>query len=412
MSALARVLLVEDDAAVREALSQSLQLAGLEPLARGSFVAAKEEITAEFQGVVLSDIRMPGRDGLHLLDYARGQDPDLPVILLTGEGDVPTAVSGIQGGAFAFLEKPCPTGELLEVLRRALEVRASVLEQRASEAARESGDAAARMLVGTSPQSEALREAARHAARGALPVMVHGGPGTGTSKVAEVIHLLSPRATGPFVKRAAAGMSVEGLAEALERANGGTLYLDEIHLLPAPVQFQLSEALESDAVRLIVGSHRDGGELMDEGGLQAELFWRLDGLRVRISSLSERPEDIPVLFRHYLAQACEQGGIALPDVPPAVIGRLMQQDWPGNARALMNAAMRYAMDGAGRGVKAAEQGTLVERMRAYERSIIVESLRQHAGRASDVAAALGLPRKTLYDKLARHELRPEDFRVD
>lgn len=409
MSGLSRVLLVEDDAAVREALSQSLQLAGLEPLARGSFVAAKDEIEASFQGVVLSDIRMPGRDGLYLLDYARGQDPDLPVILLTGEGDVPTAVSGIQGGAFAFLEKPCPTGDLLEVLRRALEVRASVLEQRASEAARESGDAAARMLFGTSPQAEALREGARHAARGALPVMVHGAPGTGTSKVAEVIHLLSPRATGPFVKRAAAGMTPDALAAALERAAGGSLYLDEIHLLPAPVQFQLSEALEIGAARVIVGTHRAGQELLGGEGLQAELFWRLDGLRVPIPSLAERPEDIPVLFRHYLAQACEQAGIAPPDVPPAVIGRLMEQDWPGNARALMNAAMRYAM-GRESAEGAVGEGSLAARMRAYERSILVECLRQHDGRASEVAEALGVPRKTLYDKLARHALRPEDFR--
>ena len=118
-----RVLLVEDDASVREALAQTLELAEMEPIQAGSFVAAKDRIARDFPGVILSDIRMPGRDGFHLLDYARDVDDELPVVLLTGEGDIPMAVRAMERGAFGFLEKPCAPGELVDTLTRALDAR-------------------------------------------------------------------------------------------------------------------------------------------------------------------------------------------------------------------------------------------------------------------------------------------------
>ena len=137
-----KVLLVDDDAAVREALGQTLDLAEMEPVLAGSFVAAKDHISPEFEGVILSDIRMPGRDGFHLLDYAQEIDAELPVILLTGEGDIPMAVRAMEQGAFGFLEKPCAPADLLAEVERALKTRALVLENRRLKAQLEAGDPA------------------------------------------------------------------------------------------------------------------------------------------------------------------------------------------------------------------------------------------------------------------------------
>ena len=404
MSDARAVLLVEDDAAVREALAQTLDLAGFEPIPASSFVAAKDQIRADLPGVILSDVRMPGRDGFHLLDHARAVDPDLPVVLLTGEGDVPAAVRGMSEGAFAFLEKPCDPAELTAVLTRALALRGATLDARAARQAQEGGDAAARMLFGASSQADRLRATVRAVARGVGAVLIHGEPGTGTSKVAEVVHLLSPRADGPFVRRVAPGLTAAELDEALSLSGGGSLFLDRIEGLDRPQQMRLAE-VDPGGGRLLAASHRTPDEL--RAALDPELMLRLDGLHVRIPSLRERPSDIPVLFHRYLAQACEQADLPVPAVPQGLQARLMAQDWPGNARALMNAAMRFAM---GLDEAAPATGGLATRLREVERSILIEALRRHGGRASAAAEELELPRKTFYDKLARHALRPETYR--
>lgn len=143
-----QVLVVEDDKAVRDALAQTLELADLNPIVASSFVAAKDRITADFDGVILTDLRMPGRDGLHLLTYAQDQDTSLPVVLLTGQGDIPLAVKATQAGAFDFLEKPCPPKDLVRVLERALRTRALVLENRRLKAQLAQGDPLAQMVTG------------------------------------------------------------------------------------------------------------------------------------------------------------------------------------------------------------------------------------------------------------------------
>lgn len=404
------VLVVEDDAPVREALGQTLDLQGLSPILCGSFVAAKDQIKADFSGVILSDIRMPGRDGFYLLDYVRGIDPDLPVILLTGEGDIPMAVQAMGAGAFDFLEKPCASKDLMTALDKALTHRTLVLENRRLRAQLSEGDAAARMLFGKSAASETLRNSIRAVAPTGADVLVTGAPGSGVYKVAEVIHLMSPRAKQPFEKRSAAGLTPDGLAEAMERAEMGSVFLDEIALLPSETQFALMTRLENSSARVLAGSTRDLAAMVAEGQFNADLYYRLEGVRVYIPGLRERPEDIPVLFRHYVAQAAEQAGVTPPEITPDIIARLMAQDWPGNARALMNAAMRFAL-GLGDVVEDHSLG-LAEQMAQVERSLLIEGLRKHSGQATAAAKALKLPRKTFYDKLTRHGIRPEDFRPD
>ncbi len=422
-AALGKVLVVDDDAAVRESLVQTLELAEITPISAGSFVAAKDHITAAFEGVILSDIRMPGRDGFHLLHYAHEADPDLPVVLLTGEGDIPMAVDAMTKGAFGFLEKPCAPADLVAVLRRALAARAMVLENRALKLQLETGDPAARMLFGTSQLAADLRARVRAVARTGVrtggrtggrtgaEVLVKGPPGAGVSKVAEVIHLMSPVATGPFVKKTAVALSPEGFHAACAEAAGGSLFLDEISALPSETQYAVLARIEDGAdtgggTRILAGSTTD---LEADDSFHAELYYRLDVMPVRIPSLAERPEDIPVLFRHYVAQAAEQSGIQAPEIPPDHLAALMAQDWPGNARALMSAAMRFVM-GMPEGAPDAQGLGLSEQMARVERTLLIAALGRQNGRAAAAAEALKLPRKTFYDKLARYRIRPEDYR--
>ena len=408
------VLLVDDDPTVREALGQTLELDGLTAILAGSYIEAKDHILPGFDGVILSDIRMPGKDGFALLAQAQAVDPELPVILLTGEGDIPTAVRGINEGAFDFLEKPCEPAALLAVVGRALRTRALVLENRSLKARAQSGDAAARLLFGESDLAEDLRNKVRAAARAQAEVLICGEPGSGTSKVAEVVHLLSGDATRPFTKLPATGLTPDALEAAFARAEGGTLFLDEVAALDGPTQYQLLDLLDrTGKTRVVAGTYRDLDAEVAAGQFNPDLFYKLDVLRIRIPALRERKDDIPVLFRHYVSIASEQAALAPPEIEHDVIARLMAQDWPGNARALMNAAMRFAM---GLGLADADTAVtdtrpgLAEQLAQVERSLLIDALRRHGGGASAAARELQLPRKTFYDKLARHEIRPETYR--
>ncbi|KGM48352.1 sigma-54-dependent transcriptional regulator [Pseudooceanicola atlanticus] len=404
-----KVLIVDDDAAVREALAQTLELADLDAMTAGSFIEAKDHIAPAFDGVILSDIRMPGRDGFFLLDHAHKVDPDLPVILLTGEGDIPMAVSAMDRGAFGFLEKPCASKDMLAVLEKALHTRQLILENRRLKQQLEAGDPAARLIFGTSAASHALRDQVRQAARTAAEVLVTGAPGTGVSKIAEVIHLTSPQSKGPFVKRAAAGLARAQLDQTWEACQGGALFLDEIGNLPEDTQLALGDALERGGARLIAGATQDLAKLVEEGRLSPDIYYRLEICQVHIPSLADRPEDIPVLYRHYVSQAAEQAGIDPPEITPEQETALMAQDWPGNARSLMSAAMRFVL-GMPEDLSTTKELGLAEQMAQVERSLLAAALGRQNGKASDAAKALKLPRKTFYDKLAKYGLKPEDFR--
>ena len=324
-----RVLLVDDDAAVREALGQTLELGGFDPVVVSSYIEAKDHIAADFDGVVVSDLRMPGKDGFALLDHARSLDAELPVILLTGEGDVPTAVRGMNAGAFDFLEKPCAAADLLAVVEKAIKARDLVLTNRRLKLQAETGDAAARLLRGTSAASQKMRNDARAIARTMADVLITGEPGVGTAKMAEVVHLLSVVSRGPFVKIAGATTTPEALAATFEAAEAGSIFLDEVANLPQAAQFTLLDLLErQQSPRVLAGTYRDLAALSAEGQFYPDLYYRLEAARIHIPPLRDRREDIPVLFRHYVAIACEQAGLAEPEISPDHLAELMQQDWP------------------------------------------------------------------------------------
>ncbi|MEL6700910.1 MAG: sigma 54-interacting transcriptional regulator, partial [Pseudomonadota bacterium] len=237
--------------------------------------------------------------------------------------------------------------------------------------------------------------------------LIEGAPGTGTSKVAEVVHLLSARQAAAFRKRAAIALDPAALHTALAEADG-TLFIDEIADLPAQSQIDLADALERTARPVVLaGTYRDLRQLAEDGTLNSDLYWRLSSQSVRIPALQERPEDIPVLFRHYVAMACEQGGLQPPEITPEHLAQLMANPWPGNARALMSEAMRFAVQG---GPEEAAGLGLAEKLAQVEKSLLEDALRRFRGRAAQAAEALKLPRKTFYDRLAKHGVRPEDFR--
>ena len=410
------VLLVDDDAAVREALSQTLELANLTCIAAGSFVVAADHIVPEFGGIIVSDIRMPGRDGFHLLAHAQEVDPDIPVILLTGEGDIPMAVKAMGEGAFDFLEKPCAAKDFLAVVERGLKTRRLVLENRQLRQLVESGDPAARMIFGASDLVQGLRAHVRRVAQAQGDVLVTSAQGSGISKIAEVIHLSSPRSKRPFLKRAAVDLDAAALVAAFAQGEGGSLFIDEIAMLPAQSQLALAEILDdAPQVRLIAGTTRDLAADLEAGRFNTDLYYRLTVMPVRIPALSERPEDIPVLFRRYVAQAAEQSGQAAPVVTAQMDADLMAREWPGNARALMTEAMRFVMgmselDRSHGGAVDVSLG-LAAHMAQVEQSLIEGALRRAKGQATEAARALQLPRKTFYDKCARYAIKPEDFRA-
>lgn len=403
------VLVVEDDALVREALGQTLELEGYMPLLASSFIVAKDHISADFEGVILSDIRMPGRDGLYLLDYVQTVDTELPVILLTGEGDIPMAVGAINKGAFDFLEKPCANDVLLEVVRKALKTRHLVLENRRLRSEITRGDLAARLIFGVSDQAEALRNQVRKIATVDGAVLIDGAPGTGIAKIADVVHQLSARAKEPITRLSGAGLTPFQLENALSNNPAGTLFLDEFSAMPGETQFALLEHIDSETgARILAGSTSDLVSEVGAGTVNPDLFYHLEALKISIPALKDRPEDIPVIFRKYVHHASEQANLREPEITPDVLAGIMARDWPGNTRALMNEATRFVL-----GLDGQTQGEylgLVEKMAQVERTLIIDALQKNQGNASATATQLKLPRKTFYDKLTKHRIKPEDFR--
>ncbi len=420
------VLLVDDDREVREALGQSLEISGYSVVLAGSFIEALDHISPAFEGVVLSDVRMPGKDGFALLARCQQLDKDLPVILITGEGDVPMAVRAMEAGALNFLEKPVSNERLTEVVARACGLRATVLENRALKARLAAKDAAERLIIGPSEATQNLRRQLRVVAAAQSDALITGETGVGKELAARVLHALSG-GNAPFIA-VNCGMLTEGLTQAVlfgdttrkgafARADGGTLFLDEIGAMPLDQQVNLLRILEERTVedrlgqpqklniRVLAASHEDLPDMVAKGRFRPDLFFRLDVARLHIPPLRERPEDIGALYTYFLQET--EAELGLPAGTVALAG-LLAKSWPGNARELRNHARRAAMGLEDNG-SPAEHG-LSAAMERVEAHLIERSLAAHCGKIPDVCAALGLPRKTLYDKLKRHGLKPEHFR--
>lgn len=442
----AQVILVDDDPHLRQALSQTLDLAGLKVVALADAQGLADRIEADWPGVVVSDIRMPGIDGLQLLEQLHGRDSEIPVLLITGHGDVPLAVQAMRAGAYDFLEKPFATDALLDSVRRALALRRLVLDNRSLRLALSDRQQLATRLVGHSPSMLRLREQIGALAGTRADVLILGETGAGKEVVARALHDLSSRREGPFVA-INAGALAESVVESelfghepgaftgaqkrrigkFEFANGGTLFLDEIESMSLDVQVKLLRMLQERVVerlggnqlipldiRIIAATKEDLRQSADQGRFRADLYYRLNVAPLRIPPLRERGDDILVLFQHFADAASQRHGLPPHTLQPAQRAVLLRHDWPGNVRELQNAAERFALglelalDGQAppAAVPAAPVliGNLSEQVEQFERSLIAAELAQPHSSMRSLAEALGIPRKTLHDKLRKHGL--------
>ncbi|PAU59996.1 Fis family transcriptional regulator [Pseudomonas sp. PIC25] len=448
-----QVLLIDDDPHLRQALSQTLDLAGLKVVTLADAQGVAERIPSGWPGVVVSDIRMPGIDGLQLLEHLHRQDPELPVLLITGHGDVPLAVQAMRAGAYDFLEKPFASEHLLDSVRRALDRRRLVLDNRSLRLALSDRQELSARLVGQSPAMQQLRQQIGALAGTSADVLILGETGAGKEVVARALHDLSSRRDGPFVA-INAGALAESVVESelfghepgaftgaqkrrigkFEFANGGTLFLDEIESMSLDVQVKLLRLLQERVVerlggnqlipldiRIVAATKEDLRQAADQGRFRADLYYRLNVAPLRIPPLRERGEDALLLFQHFAEAARARHGLPLRELQPAQRALLLRHAWPGNVRELQNAAERFALglelalDNHAPSLPAVSGG-LSEQVEAFERALIAAELARPHGSLRSLAEALGIPRKTLHDKLRKHGLHfdaggssPEEF---
>lgn len=442
-----QVLLIDDDAHLRQALSQTLDLAGLKVISLGDAQGLAARIPAGWPGVVVSDIRMPGIDGLQLLQQLRERDAELPVLLITGHGDVPLAVQAMRAGAYDFLEKPFANDDLLDSVRRALELRRLVLDNRSLRMALNDRQQLSSRLVGQSPAMQRLREQIGALASIATDVLILGETGAGKEVVARALHDLSNRREGPFVA-INAGALAESVVESelfgheagaftgaqkrrigkFEFANGGTLFLDEIESMSMDVQVKLLRLLQERVVerlggnqlipldiRVIAATKEDLRQAADAGRFRADLYYRLNVVPIHIPALRERPEEIQPLLDFYLAEFNQRYGRVLSWELEA-LDALTDYAWPGNIRELINLVERLVVTCSGERIELCD---LPEEMRVarsdvddllplrkqvenLERRLIRRALMQHKT-TREAAKVLGLSQATLVQKMKRWE---------
>ncbi|MEH3145225.1 MAG: sigma-54 dependent transcriptional regulator [Methylobacterium frigidaeris] len=442
-----RVLFVDDEEAVREALHQWLTLAGYEVSTFASPEAALAEVDDRFPGILVSDVRMPRMDGLEVLERALARDRDLPVLLVTGHGDVPMAVEAMRRGAYDFIEKPFAPERLADAIGRACEKRGLTLRIRSLHATTDARGIEGR-LIGTSRAMESLRREVLDLAATPVNVVVNGETGSGKELVAQCLHAFSDRRDARFVavncgaipdtmveselfgyEAGAFTGAVKRRIGRLEHAHRGTLFLDEIEAMPLSGQVKLLRVLQerslerlgsNDAVaadlRTLCASKVDLRAEATAGQFRADLYYRLGVAELRIPPLRERREDVPLLFEHFASRAAEAHGRTMRPLSARFIQDLIERPWPGNVRELRNAAERYAFgldrhDEAPRAHGTAEDGVqpLAARVEAYERNVIRQALHRAQGNIAEAMRLLDLPRRTLNEKMQRHGLNRGDF---
>jgi len=435
------VMVVDDESSIRDAVEQWLSLSGFEVQL---FSRAEECLAAlpeHFAGVILSDVRMPGMDGLQLLAEVQKRDADLPVILLTGHGDVPMAVEAMRDGAYDFLEKPFSPETLLGSLRRALDKRRLVLENRALHELADNRAKLDATLLGVSRGLQTLRRQVLDLASLPVNVLIRGETGSGKELVARCLHDFGPRAGKPFVALNCAAIP-EQLFEAelfghesgaftgasgkrigkLEYADGGTLFLDEIESMPLAQQVKLLRVLQEQKLerlgsnqsirvdlRIVAATKPD---LLDEaraGRFREDLAYRLNVAELRLPPLRDRREDIPLLFETFAQNAAQRLGRTFPPLTGAQLSHLLSHDWPGNVRELANVAERQVL-GLDEPVAAIDPGqSLAAQQEAFEAQCLRAALTRHKGDVKAVLEELQLPRRTFNEKMQRHGLSREMF---
>ena len=454
------VWVIDDDRSIRWVLEKALNKADMSVTSFSSGVGIMEALAQERPDVILTDIRMPGLDGLELLKRIKAGYPDLPVIIMTAHSDLESAVSAFHGGAFEYLPKPFDLEEAVEQVRRAFRLRAREPET-AKEPLVDSPE-----IVGAAPAMQEVFRAIGRLARSNITVLINGESGTGKELVARALHRHSPRKDGPFIALNMAAIPRDLLESELfghergaftgaqnrragrfEQAHGGTLFLDEIGDMPAELQTRLLRVLADGEfyrvgglaplrvdVRIIAATHQNLEDLVRKGRFREDLFHRLNVIRIHLPSMRERREDIPLLMRHFLAQAANELGVDAKVLTRKASDFLRDLDWPGNVRQLENTARWLTVmasgseihpedlppelrrdpprGGGGEGgwqsalqgwarhsLAAGESGLLETALPAFERVMIETALEQTGGRRQEAAKLLGWGRNTLTRKI-------------
>jgi DNA-binding NtrC family response regulator len=440
------VLYVEDDPTVRLGSTQVLQLAGFDVRALGSAEQAVTYLTPGFRGVLVTDVKLPAMSGLQLLERAQYIDKDMPVILVTGHGDISMAVQAMRMGAYDFMEKPFSAERLTEVVRRAIEKRSLILEVDSLRTRLSGLESIEAKLIGRSSAMSELRRVILDIASTNADVLITGETGTGKELVARCLHDYGKRKGGAFAALNCGGMpdtqfesevfgheagSFPGAAQRrigkVEHAAGGTLFLDEIENMPHNLQLKLlrtlqerhferlgsNELLPMDC-RVIAATKEDLHKPSPGLSFRSDLYYRLSVVVLTMPPLRDRREDISALLHHFLLQAALRYERPVPEVSSLQMQELVAHPWPGNVRELRNAADRMVLGLPSR--ETAERSAvrsghaLDEQVALFERCLIQEALTTSGGRAATASELLGIPKKTLYDKLKRHGLSAEEFR--
>ncbi|MBL0729641.1 sigma-54 dependent transcriptional regulator [Piscinibacter sp. HJYY11] len=439
-----KVLFVEDDPPVRTSVMQTLQLASLDVEGFGSAEDVLPQINAELQAIVVTDVRLPGLDGLSLLQRVIAIDPHIPVVVVTAHGDVEMAVRAMREGAYDFIEKPFSPERFVEIVQRALEkrvLRVAVDALRSQLQTRIGIDA---VLLGNSAVMQELRQKVTRLADTSADVMILGETGTGKELVARCLHEHSRRRDRNFVAINCGGLP-ENLIESelfghepgaftsankrrigkFEHANGGTLLLDEIESTPPVVQIKLLRILQERKLerlgsnvetpvnlRVVAATKSDLRELSDQGKFRADLYYRLNVAVIKLPPLRDRREDVPLLFQHFVMKASSRYALPAPELSSDQLRQLMAHDWPGNVREVRNAADRYVLDHGSfeLGSEIGRAASLSQQVDIVEKALIEHALRQHHGRVQKVMESLSIAKKTLYDKFHKHDIDPDRFR--
>ena len=451
----ATILLAEDDASVLQAVGDALQDAGYKVLRAASGRDALLMLSEEVH-LLVTDLWMPGMDGLALLTEARQRQPLLEVILITGNATVPSAIQAMKAGAFDYLTKPFTPPDLLDVVERALEhrrLREEITRWREREGA-EAVDAQILNLIGRSPRMTAVYETIRRVAPFKSTVMVTGESGTGKEMVVRAIHELSPRKNGPFVAINCAAVPGSLMESELfghekgaftgaggktigyfEAANHGTLFIDEVGELDINLQAKLLRVLETGHVvpvgstrekavdvRVLAATNTDLQMLVDDKHFRQDLYYRLNVVHIDMPPLRERLDDIPLLVHHLLDRLCSENKLNVPDVEDKAIEALQRYHWPGNVRELRNTLESMLVLSQKALITEIDLPEQVRRasvvpngaapnsvpgidLDAAEKTTIEKALRQTQGDRNRAALLLNVSVRTLYRKMARFGLR-------
>ncbi|MFQ6370384.1 sigma-54-dependent transcriptional regulator [Shewanella sp. YIC-542] len=444
----ATVLILDDEPHIGTVLTQLFELEGIPAKASTHPQDILRLLDRNWMGVVITDVNMPGMDGISVMQQIQQQDPDVPVILITGFGDIAMAVSAVKQGAYDFLEKPFNNEHILDVVKRALEKRALTLENRKLKQELESQRLPGPRILGNSPGICQMRHIIHQVLDTPADILVHGETGTGKELVARYLHDHSPRGAANFVA-INCGAIPETIIESelfgaeagaftgadktrigkFEYANGGTLFLDEIESTPMSLQVKLLRVLEDRKVvrlgsnksipldiRIIAATKVDLKALCDKGEFRHDLFYRLNLVTIEIPPLRERREDIALLFLHFARVASARYHKELIALDASQSVRLCTYDWPGNVRELRNLAERYVLLGSDAAFGAMTSGdllhsgmSLTQRVEFFERLLIEDALSHNKGSIKHTMEQLELPRKTLYDKMRKYHLERKDF---